>query len=95
MLAAKHNKQNFDFFSRVLRMSPDNYMVCEKIQLFNYEPDYLKLNWAVVGIFNVRGRKRNDELEKCVGRFKKSEIRGKGIVSGDTMVTFTRDMWLV
>ena len=86
---------NIECYSRVKKYGLQHDDIqCEKLLLYHYEPDYFRLNWSLVGVFLLKPHNDADQAsEKCNMRLQ--DIRGKAIKSGNTVVSFTKDMWLV
>ena len=57
-----------------------------------YESSHFQANWSKVGVFKIVGMQQGEERYHLMNR---KEVRGKGAVNGDTLLTYTKDMWLV
>ncbi len=57
-----------------------------------YEPNHFRADWSKVGVFRVAGIQQGRDKETLLH---KEKVCGKGVLNNDTVIVYTRDMWLV
>ncbi len=65
-------------------------MKARKIVAYGYWPEYLKLDWAKVGVFIVEGVDRRTLGNRHMFN---TDIAAKGCLNGKLLSVVTRDMW--
>ncbi len=66
-------------------------LTCKRFILGEYKPSHYQANWSKVGVFVIRGMQQGG-----LGPFvNKNNISGKGVINGNNLKVYTRDMWLV
>ncbi len=62
--------------------------------LDKYECKHFQANWAKVGVFQISGMQQTAS-EDDLAWIKKEDFIAKGIVNGENLTIYTREMWLV
>ncbi len=60
--------------------------------MHKYQPSHFRADWSKVGVFVAAGMQQNSE-NYCLVNLK--DVCGKGVVNENTVLVYTRDMWLV
>ena len=73
-----------------MRASKGGLLQTQKVVAFEYWPEYLKLDWARVGVYQVGGVDKS--LHGTRFMFD-TDITAKGCIAGKNITMYTRDMW--
>ncbi len=73
----------------------DGNLSCKRYYLTHYKSPSLDYNWSLVGLFELKGMVADRGNMDPNLYMKPRDICGKGIVTGNVLSIFTRDMWQV
>ncbi len=74
----------------------DGKLACKRYYLANYKSPCLDYDWSLVGVFQVKGVVADrGNLNQPNLYMRPIDICAKGIVTGDVLSIFSRDMWQV
>ena len=75
-------------FYRFLRNNHNGTYRAQRVITYKYWPKGSQLDWSLVGVFMFGGVYNNDFCD-----LKPEDCKGKGILVGENIVSFTYDMW--